>query len=133
MIYDTWQTLDRPIRKPSTPKGNTVIKVYYDTEGDLLEIQFSQTSKTRRGIGLTEQITIFFDEHMTTPLALTVISYTKLLALSTHPLTELPDAPDEVQIMVKQFLQREPLSRFIHLKDENIELEDIRMSELVHP
>ena len=110
-----------------------MIKVYYDTEGDLLEIQFAQTSKTRRGIGLTEQITVFFDEHIETPLALTVISYAKLLALSTHPLTELSNAPDDVQKMVKQSLQREPLSRFIHLKDESIELEDFRMSELVHP
>lgn len=110
-----------------------MIKISYDKEGDLLEVQFSQASQTRQGIGLTEQITIFYDEYMQTPLALTVISYAKLLTLSTHPLTELSNAPDEIQKSVKQSLQQDPLSRFIHLKNNGIELEDIRMSELVHP
>ena len=110
-----------------------MIKISYETEGDLLEIQFAQTSKARRGIGLTEQITIFYDEHIKNPLALTIISYTKLLSLSIHPLTKLSNAPDEIQQSVDQSLQRDPLSRFIHLKENGIELEDIRMSELVHP
>ena len=110
-----------------------MIKVHYDTEGDLLEIQFAQSSGPRRGIGLTEQITIFYDEQLHTPLGLTAVSYLKLLSLSKHPFTELLDAPSDVQQKVKQSLQRDPLSRFIHLHADGFELEDIRMSKLVHP
>jgi len=110
-----------------------VIKIYYDTEGDLLEIQFTQPFGVRRGIGLTEQITIFYDEALEKPLGLTATSYTKLLALSKHPFTELLQAPDDVQKKVKESLRKDPLSRFIHLQDEGFVLEDIQMSELVHP
>jgi hypothetical protein len=47
-----------------------MVKIYYDPEGDLLEIQFARTAKARRGIGLTDQITLFYDEDMEAPLGL---------------------------------------------------------------
>ena len=109
-----------------------MVKISYDAEGDLLEIQFTQFPESRRGIGLTEHITVFYDESIETPTGLTVVSYTKLLALSPLPLSELLDAPLQVQGKVKQSLRSHPLSRFIHLKGDSIALEDIRMSDLVH-
>ena len=110
-----------------------MFKIYYDSEGDLLEIQLGHTSRTRRGIGLTDQITLFYDEDMETPLGLTAASYAKLLDQPRLPLTELLDAPENIQQKVRQSLQRKPLGRFIHLEEDFVELEDIRMSELVHP
>lgn len=109
-----------------------MIKIFYDAEGDLLEVQFIQAAGSRRGIGLTEQITVFYDEAMQKPLGLTAMSYAKLLALSKHPLTELLDAPDHIQQKVRQSLRCPPLIHFIHLDGDVVELEDIKISELVH-
>jgi uncharacterized protein YuzE len=110
-----------------------MVKIYYDPEGDLLEIQFARTTKASRGIGLTDQITVFYDEDMEVLLGLTVTSYAKLLAHPRLPLTELLDAPESIQQKVRQSLQRLPLGRFLHLEGNVVELEDVRMSELVHP
>ena len=110
-----------------------MIKISYDSEGDLLEVQFAQSSEPPRGIGLTDHITLFFDKDLKSPLAFTVVSYAKLLALSSIPLTELLEAPEDIQKKVRESLQHQPLTRFIHLRGDVIELEDIRMSELVHP
>ena len=110
-----------------------MVKIYYDPEGDLLEIQFGRTAQASRGIGLTDQITVFYDEDMEAPLGLTATSYAKLLAHPRLPLTELLDAPVSIQQKVRQSLQRLPLGRFLHLEGDVVELEDVRMSELVHP
>jgi len=110
-----------------------MVKIYYDPEGDLLEIQFARTTKASRGIGLTDQITVFYDEDMEVPLGLTATSYAKLLAHPGLPLTELLDAPENIQQKVRQSLQCLPLGRFLHLEGNVVELEDVRMSEIVHP
>ncbi len=110
-----------------------MVKIYYDPEGDLLEIQFARIGTARRGIGLTDQITLFYDDDMEAPLGLTAISYAKLLAHPRLPLTALLDAPVSIQQKVRQSLQRLPLGRFLHLEGDFVELEDVRMSELVHP
>ena len=110
-----------------------MIKIYYDHEGDLLEIQFVHSSKVRRGIGLTEQITLFYDEDLQFPLGLTATSYSKLLAHPQLPLTELLEAPAEIQQKVRESLQNSPLTRFIHLEGDFVDLEDISISEAVSP
>ena len=109
-----------------------MVKIYYDSEGDLLEISFTQTKRTRRGIGLTDQITVFYDEDMEIPLGLTATSYAKLLAHPGLPLTELSEAPIDIQQKVRQSLQHQPLERFLHIEGDSVALGDIRMSELVH-
>ncbi len=110
-----------------------MFKISYDSDGDVLEVQFAQTTQGRRGIGLTDQITLFYDENMEIPLGLTAISYAKLLALHRLPLTELLEAPIDIQQKVRLSLQHRPVQRFLHLNGDFIELEDIRMSQLVHP
>lgn len=110
-----------------------MLKISYDLDGDVLEVQFTQTAQGRRGIGLTDQITLFYNENMEMPLGLTATSYTKLLALHRLPLTELLEAPIDVQQQVRQSLQHRIVERFLHLNGDFVELEDITMSQLVHP
>ena len=108
-----------------------MMKMYYDHEGDLLEVQFASSNTARRGIGLTDQITLFCDEHLQVPLGITAAAYSKLLAHPKLPLTELLEAPQDIQQKVLHLLQSPFLTRFIHLENDSIELEDFRMSELV--
>lgn len=108
-----------------------MVKISYDPENDLLEVQFARSLGTRKGISLNDQITLFFDEALETPLGLTATSYTKLLLLEKLPLSELQEAPDEVQQKVRHALQMQPLIRFLHLEGKNAVLEDRRISELI--
>lgn len=110
-----------------------MVKISYDPESDLLEVQFARSASASRGIGLTDQITLFFDEDLETPLGLAATSYTKLLLQERLPLSELQEAPDEVQQKVRHALQTMPLIRFIHLEGEVAVLADRRISELVSP
>jgi hypothetical protein len=107
-----------------------MVKICYDPEGDLLEIQFTQSPKARRGIGLTDQITLFCDEDLQVPLGLTATAYTRLLTCSKLPLTELMEALPEIQQKVRRLLQQPVLTHFIRLENDFIELEDLRISEL---
>lgn len=109
----------------------TVVKISYDPESDLLEVQFARIPGARTGIGLNDQITLFFDETLEHPLGLTATSYTKLLLLEKLPLNELQEAPDEIQKKVRHALQLQPLIRFLHLEGESAVLDDRRISELV--
>lgn len=107
-----------------------MVKICYDPEGDLLEVQFTQFRKSRSGIGLTDQITLFCDEDLQVPLGLTATAYTRLLVCPRLPLTELLEAPQEIQQKVRRLLQQPLLSHFIRLENDFIELEDLRISEL---
>ena len=109
----------------------TMMKISYDPEGDLLEVQFTTSHIAPKGIGLTDHITLFCDENFQLPLGLTAMAYTKLLAHPKLPLTELLEAPQDIQQKVRNLLQRSPLAQFIHIEDDSIGLEDFRMSELV--
>jgi len=107
-----------------------MVKICYDPEGDLLEVQFAQSRKARRGIGLTDQLTLFCDEDLQVPLGFTATAYTRLLACPKLPLTELLEAPREIQQKVRHLLQHPLLTHFIRLENDIIELNDLRMSEL---
>jgi len=108
------------------------MKIYYDAEGDILEVQFTLgTPENRTGIGITEQITIFCDKLFKKSLGFTVLSYSKLLAMPEFHLDELNIAPKDVQKNIKKLISQFPLNHFLYLKDEKIGLEDVQMSELV--
>ena len=108
------------------------VKIYYDFEGDLLEVQFSPGEKHRRtGITLTNEITLFSDTAYKTPLGLSIIAYSKLLTLPSRPLTELLNAPQKVQDQVKSLLKKNPFNQFFHLDGDNLGIEDVHLSELV--
>jgi len=108
------------------------MKISYDQDGDILEVQFmSGKPGNRTGIGLTEQITIFCDASFQTTLGFAVLAYSKLLALPELPLEELRRFPEDIQSKVKGLLTRSPLNHFLYLVDDKIGVEDVRISELV--
>lgn len=109
-----------------------VMKIYYDTEGDILEVQFTLGEPDNRtGINLTEQITIFCDATFQRPLGFTALAYSKLLSLPELPLDELSIVPKDIQNKTKQLISQPPLNRFLNLVGNKVCLEDVRMSELV--
>ena len=107
-----------------------MVKISYDPEGDLLEARFTSLGKERRGIGLTDQITLFCTPDLKRPLGLTIAAYTRLLAHPRLPLSELDNAPQEIQRSIRALLERPPLSHFIHLEGDTLRLADLRISEL---
>lgn len=108
------------------------VKIYYDNQGDILEVQFDPGEKDRRtGIGLTEQITLFCDTSFTTILGFTIVAYSKLLSLPDMPLSELGQVPKHVQEKIKKLLTRPPMDCFVHLTRDQIGLENIYFSELL--
>ncbi|MDW7680595.1 MAG: hypothetical protein SCK70_08515, partial [bacterium] len=73
------------------------MKIYYDPEGDILEVQFKLgETKNRSGIGLTDQITIFCDTSFQQALGFTALAYSRLLTLPEAPLNELNNAPRDI-------------------------------------
>lgn len=108
------------------------MKIYYDEDGDILEVQFA-TGKpdNRTGIGITEQITIFCDTSFQNVYGFAALAYSKLLALPELPLDEIKNAPLDVQEKIKKMLSKSPLNHFLHLIDNKVGIEDVRISELV--
>ena len=107
------------------------MKIFYDEEGDLLEVQFkSGMADMRTGIGLTSQVTIFCDVTLQQPLGLTVLAYSKLLAFGEFEMDEWDRIPANEQPQVKQLISRYPLNRFLHLVNNKMRLEDVKISEL---
>ena len=107
------------------------MKIFYDEEGDILEVQFKLgKAENRTGIGLTDHITIFCDQAFQQAIGLTALSYSKLLALPETPMNELLQAPLLVQRGVKHLLTKAPLNRFLCIVNDKIKLEDVHISEL---
>lgn len=108
-----------------------VVNISYDFEGDILEVRFAPGEEgNRTGIGLNEDVTIFCDRKYSEIHGLTVLAYSKLLALPPQPLTELNEAPTSVQKKVRAFLKSKALQPFLSLENGNLRLHDIRVAEL---
>jgi len=108
------------------------MKISYDEEGDILEVQFTLGKPgNRTGIGLTDQITIFCDASFHNALGFVVTAYSKLLTLPELLLEELCRIPEDIQKKVKRLIAESPLSHFLYLVDDKIGVEDVRISELV--
>jgi len=107
------------------------MKIFYDEEGDVLEVQFKLgTPDERTGISLTDHITLFCDRAFQQALGLTALAYSKLLALPESPMNELLQAPSSIQEQVRRLLTQGPLKRLVHLNADKIRLEDVHISEL---
>lgn len=91
-IYQFWVDLEAKGRKMR------LIKFAYDQEGDILEVRF-MAGKTgnRTGIGLNEGVTLFCDRDYSEIHGLTILAYSKLVSLLPQPLSELDEAPPEIQ------------------------------------
>ena len=93
------------------------ISMDYDPEGDMLSMTFGAPGRKGRGYELSEHIYIRIDLSTSKPLGLTVLSYSKLLALGEVSLTFWGDLTPEEQSMMKTIISNEPVNRFLHFKE----------------
>ena len=108
------------------------INLFYDAEGDVLEIKFGSGMKDQRtGIGLTSQVTLFCDHRYERVLGLTIVAYSRLIALGAQPLSELSQAPAEIQEKVKNLLQTKPACLMLTIRNNDLQLEDLHVSKWV--
>jgi hypothetical protein len=96
------------------------ISMDYDPEGDMLSITFGAPGCKGRGYELSEHIYIRIHPSTHEPLGLTILSYSKLLALGEISLSFWDDLRPEEQEMMKNVLSNEPVDRFLYLEDVTI-------------
>lgn len=108
------------------------MKIYYDSDGDILEVQLNLGRPEKRtAIGLTDQITIFCDTSFQQALGFTALAYSRLLALPEIPLNELNQAPRDIQDKIRKLIINSPLGRFFDFVNDKIVFRDIKISESV--
>lgn len=91
----------------------TKINKYYDTESDILYIEF-KPAPSARGIQLTENIVLRVDLSSGDALGLAIHNYTKIAAQGlADPLTGLPTIDHQALL---QTLDSKPLSDFLVLR-----------------
>ena len=93
------------------------ISMDYDPEGDMLSITFGEPGRKGRGYELSEHIYIRIDLATHEPLGLTILSYSKLLALSEISLSFWDDLTPEEGEMMRSIFSNEPVNRFLYLKE----------------
>ena len=93
------------------------ISMDYDPEGDMLSITFGPPDRKGRGYELSENIYIRIDLLTHEPLGLTILSYSKLLALGEVSLSFWGELTPEEGKMMKTILSNEPVNRFLRLTD----------------
>lgn len=96
------------------------ISMDYDPEGDMLSITFGAPGRKGRGYELSDHIYIRIDLSTYEPLGLTILSYSKLLALGEISLTFWGDLTPEEQDMMRAILNNEPVNRFLRFKERAI-------------
>ncbi len=108
-----------------------IVKMFYDQEGDILEVRFAAGEEGKRtGIGLNEDVTLFCDADFSEVLGLTVLAYSKLVALPPQPLSELEEAPTEIKDRVRELLRTQILQPFLALENDGLHLHDVRVTQL---
>lgn len=98
----------------------TQISMDYYPEGDMLSITFGPKGRKGKGYELSEHIYVRVDSSTYEPLGLTILSYSRLLALGEFPLSFWDELTPEEQETMRTILSNEPLSRFLNLKDITI-------------
>jgi hypothetical protein len=93
------------------------ISVDYYPEGDMLSITFGPKGRKGKGYELSEYIYIRIDSLTHEPLGLTILSYSKLLALNEFLLSFWDQLAPKDQDMMRAIFNSEPLNRFLNLKD----------------
>lgn len=96
------------------------ISMDYDPEGDMLSITFGAPGRKGRGYELSEHIYIRIHPSTQEPLGLTILSYSKLLALGEISLSFWDDLTPEEREMMRSIFSHEPINRFLYLKDMTI-------------
>ena len=92
------------------------IRIFYDAEGDILDIIFSfSESENRTGFELNENIVIFTDKEISRALGMTFISYSRLLILDSVKLDFLKNFPKEEQKRLLKIISSEPVKHFLRV------------------
>ena len=95
------------------------IRLVYDSEGDILDVDFRLTGeKPRQGIELHDNITVWTDARGTRVLRLMFLSYTKLLEQPDISLLSLKKLPAHQRTNLLKLLTSDPVKRFLVCLDE---------------
>ncbi len=92
------------------------IRIFYDAEGDILDIIFSFSEpENRTGFELNENIVIFTDKEINRALGMTFISYSRLLIKDSVKLDFLTSFPLEEQKRLLKIISSEPVKHFLRV------------------
>jgi hypothetical protein len=94
------------------------ISMDYYPEGDMFSITFGAPGVKGQGYELSEHIYIRIDATTQEPLGLTILSYSKLVALGAVRLTCWSELSPERQDLMRAILSHEPVNRFLQLKED---------------
>lgn len=111
------------------------IRIFYDEEGDILDIIFSSgESENRTGFELNENIVIFTDKEISRALGMMFISYSRLLTLDRVKLDFLTNFPVKEQKRLLKIISSEPVKHFLRLitpLTDEITIESPSLKELI--
>lgn len=95
------------------------VRLVYDAEGDILDIDFRLTGeKPRRGIELHGNVTVWTDAEEKKILRLMLLSYSQLCAQPTLVLNNLQKLPARRRSKLVKLLTNDPVKRFLVSVDE---------------
>lgn len=94
------------------------ISVDYDPDGDMLSITFGAPGRKGQGYELSEHIYIRLEAKTQEPLGLTLLSYSKLVALGEVRLTGWGELSPERQDRMRAILSQEPVNRFLQFQED---------------
>ena len=94
------------------------IRLVYDAEGDILDVDFRLTGKKpSRGTELHENMIVWTDHEETQILRLMILSYSHLCAQPTLTLSALRKMSINRRAKLMELLTSEPVKRFLVLVD----------------
>jgi hypothetical protein len=95
------------------------IRLVYDAEGDILDVDFRLTGeKPRQGIELHDNVTVWTEAQGTRILRLTFLSYSRLLEQSSLSFAGVKKQPARQRATLMKLLTSDPVKRFLVCLDE---------------
>lgn len=95
------------------------IRLVYDAEGDILDVDFRLTGeKPRKGIELHDNVTVWTDAPGVRILHLTFLSYSRLLEQASLSFGGIKKLPVSQRRNVIKLLTSDPVKRFLVCLDE---------------
>ncbi len=106
------------------------VSIKYDSEGDILDVIFSIGVPDRRTtIELNENFILSMDSEYKRALGFTLISYSKLLKKQQK--INLSILPEDKRNKLLKLLLIPPLSLFLELKDEVLQVHSTHLEDLI--
>lgn len=95
------------------------VRLVYDAEGDILDVDFRLTGeKPRRGIELHDNVMVWTDAEEKKILRLLLLSYSQLCAQPALTLKQLQKMPTRRRSKLIKLLANDPVKRFLVPVDE---------------